>query len=275
MKFTRNLLYISFSLVITACATTKNQPATNEPNSQKQVREYSVQSVMWQQNAAEYRALCFQAYNAAKYSLDNMLSSGEYDGKKLAIITDIDETVLDNSPYNAMLIKENKEYQFETWKEWTSLVQAKAIPGAVDFFNYAKSKGVEIFYVSNRMEEEMSATIKNLSLHKLPFADINHVYLRIDEGSKQKRFDLVNEKFTVLLYIGDNLADFDPIFRKPSTDFRNKHAKEYKDNFGTKFIALPNPMYGDWESKGIYEGKHNWTEPQKDSIRKENIHSYK
>src|SRR5882762_5770579 len=52
---------------------------------------------MWQQKAAEYKALCYQAYNLAKLRLDIILL--QQHSKPLAIVTDIDETVLDNSPY--------------------------------------------------------------------------------------------------------------------------------------------------------------------------------
>ena len=66
--------------------------------------EYKIQAQVWTQNSAEYRALCYQAFNTARLNLDSFLSSDKKFNKPLAIITDVDETVLDNSPYDGKLI---------------------------------------------------------------------------------------------------------------------------------------------------------------------------
>ena len=58
-------------------------------------------SMYWQKNSAEYYALCIQAYNMAKFKVDKaLISSSE---KPLAIIADIDETVLNNLPYLSLI----------------------------------------------------------------------------------------------------------------------------------------------------------------------------
>ena len=62
-------------------------------------------SMYWQKNAAEYHALCIQAYNLAKMKVDQAIATKSE--KPLAIIADIDETVLNNLPYNEMLIETN------------------------------------------------------------------------------------------------------------------------------------------------------------------------
>src|SRR5690554_6978594 len=97
-------------------------------NAQTPIREYSVQSVVWQQNAAEYRALCYQAFNLAKLRLDYFLENLEDTQKKPALISDIDETLLDNSPYNAKMIERDVDYNQEDWKKWTDHATARAIP---------------------------------------------------------------------------------------------------------------------------------------------------
>jgi 5'-nucleotidase (lipoprotein e(P4) family) len=70
----------------------------------------------WQKNAAEYHALCIQAYNLAKMKVDQALVTTSE--KPLAIIADIDETVLSNRPYNEMLIEKNSSFTQETWAAW-------------------------------------------------------------------------------------------------------------------------------------------------------------
>lgn len=237
-------------------------------------REYSIQSVMWQQNAAEYRALCYQAFNIAQLRLDQFLQNENLKGKKLAIITDIDETVMDNSPYNASLILENREYKPETWTEWVNKATALPVPGATQFLNYAKSRGVEVFYVSNRMTHEVEATIKNMKLINFPYADKEHTIFKNNASEKETRFNQVRETHEVLLYMGDNLSDFSNGFMATSTADRNQLADQLQSEFGNRFIVLPNPMYGDWEMRGIYKGKYDWDNHQKDSIQKASLRGY-
>ncbi len=70
------------------------------------------------------------------------------------------------------------------------------------------------------------------------------------------------------MLFGDNLTHFSDAFEKQSTTNRNALVEKMKDLFGKKYIVLPNPIYGDWETKGIFEGSYKWTPKQKDSIRK-------
>lgn len=238
------------------------------------VREYSIQSVLWQQNAAEYRALCYQAFTVAKMRLDNFLAENKDTKKPLAIITDVDETVLNNSPFNAKLIELNENYSSEEWATWVKLEKAKAIPGAEDFLNYAKEKGVEVFYVSNRSHKLVAETIANMKKVNFPYADRQHLFFKKETSAKKARFEQVRDTHKVVLYLGDNLGDFSSKFRVPSTEKRNALADSLQDEFGKRFIVLPNPMYGDWESKGLYQGRYDWTQQQKDSIWSASLKSY-
>ena len=81
--------------------------------------------------------------------------------------------------------------------------------------------------------------------------------------------------YEVVLYLGDNLSDFSQVFDGHSTAVRGQFAASLEKEFGGQFIVLPNAMYGDWESKGIYEGRRDWTAAQKDSLRLSKIQSYK
>ncbi len=248
------------------------QPKTE--NVSVSIREYSVQAVLWQQNAAEYRALTYQAFNLAKLRLDIILKNNKKPTKPLAIITDIDETILDNSPYSGKQIQLDEAFSKSRWLKWGKEKKAKAIPGALNFFNYAKSKGVEVFYISNRLSIQKKETIENLVLLGFPFADEAHVLLKEHSSGKEPRRSIVKKSHEILLLLGDNLSDFSAVFDNKSTTERNQRADSLKVVFGKKFIVLPNPMYGDWETKGILEGNYNWTSFQKDSIRHSKINSY-
>ena len=97
-------------------------------------------SMYWQKNAAEYNALCIQAYNLAKMKVDQALVTNSE--KPLAIIADIDETVLNNLPYNEMLIEKNTTFTQENWAAWVYEKTALPIPGALEFYTYADSLGI-------------------------------------------------------------------------------------------------------------------------------------
>ena len=238
------------------------------------IREYSIQSVLWQQLAGEYRALAYQAFNTARFQLDEELEQDRLREKPLAIVADIDETVLDNSPFNAKMIELDEDYTRERWIEWGKEIEALPVPGALDFLSYAAGKGVEVFYISNRYSSQKKETIENLEVLGFPFADESHLLLKESTSKKGARREQVEETHEVILYIGDNLSDFLDIFDDQSTEARNAHVDENKNDFGVKFIVLPNPMYGDWETKGLYEGKYDLNSIQKDSLRKARLRSY-
>ena len=270
-KLRRTSLFIGLVLVILACKDVKEQN-TETLKESVPIKEHSILSVLWQQNAAEYRALCHQAFNIARQNINSIQGTTD---KPFAIITDIDETVLDNSPYNGMLIKKEAEYSRKDWEEWGKLEDAKALPGAVDFFNYSDSIGIEVFYISNRYDTQLLETINNLKKLNLPNADSEHVFLRSNSSKKQERRNRILDNFNVIMYLGDNLTDFSSLFDDQNTDHRNQLVDSLRNSFGTTFIIFPNPMYGDWETKGLYENNRQWSNRQKDSIRKIKINSYK
>ena len=237
-------------------------------------REYSIAAVLWQQHSGEYRALTYQAFNLARMQLDIMLKTDSVYKKPLAIVTDIDETILDNSPYSGKQIELKEDYIPERWTEWVNEKKALPIPGALDFLNYAKSRGVEIFYISNRTTDQESATLQNLRSVGFPFADNAHLFLAEETSKKGKRRSSIEETHEILMFLGDNLSDFSTAFEGKSTANRNKSVDSLKNVFGNRFIVIPNAIYGDWETKGILEGKNDWTHFQKDSIRLKKVISY-
>ncbi len=234
--------------------------------------EHLVAATLWFQKSAEMHAMYYQCYSYAKTALDNQLKKQKTKSKN-AVVLDIDETVLDNSPYQGMLIQKGLTYTSETWRSWTKLAQAKALPGVVEFTNYAKSKGVEVFYVSNRDDDEREATIRNLNNEKLPCADEKHVYLRVNKvSSKMLRFEQIAKEYQILLFVGDNLGDFEQVFEKRTNNFGFKDVDSLKHLFGERYIMLPNPMYGEWE-KTIYNGEYP-NAKKRNELRKNALQSF-
>jgi 5'-nucleotidase (lipoprotein e(P4) family) len=234
-------------------------------------QEHLMMSVLWYQRSAEMRALYYQGFNMARIALDNKLKNSTATEKN-AVVLDIDETVLDNSPYEAKMIDKGFVYSSKTWKEWTKLGTASPTPGVVDFLNYAKSKGVEIFYVSNRDLDEREATIKNMKKENIPFADTLHLLLKTTSSNKTDRYNSIGKKFRILLTIGDNLRDYNEIFANRRYNYGFAMADSLKTKFGEDFIILPNPMYGDWE-KAVYSGKFP-SEVEKNKIRRTALITY-
>lgn len=205
-----------------------------------------VYSALWQQNSAEFKALCYQAYNLATQIVTKKTSMNHL--RPIAIITDLDETVLDNSPYAVAQALKGEEFNSKSWTEWVNKVEAIAYPGSIDFFNYAASKNVHIFYVSNRSDYyEKEATIANLKKLGFPFADEQHVLLKGDSSDKETRRQQILKDYEVFMYLGDNLIDFAEVFNQTSQEDRNALVDQMSDYFGRNFIVLPNSGYGDWE----------------------------
>lgn len=256
-------------LVSAYCVTSNNymgQEAARAPAPAAN-NEYLVGSVLWTQSSGEARALAYQAYNFARILLDQDLRANRKRGRARAVVVDVDETVLDNSPYQAWIIKEHKSYP-EKWTDWINRAEAEAVPGAVEFLNYARRRGVHVFYVTNRKPEEKEGTRANLK--KLGFPDVTEETLLVREpngSSKEPRRRRIAEKYRILLLIGDNLNDFAEVFeQKKTVADRLAAADQSKSLFGTRFIMLPNPMYGDWEN-AVYDYNFRLADAEKSARR--------
>ena len=232
----------------------------------KDLNEQLVMATLWMQASAEYRAVCYQTFNWAKINLDAFLAGYKGD-KPVAVVVDADETVIDNSAYEAWLIGRNDGYSSKTWEPWMAAAQATAIPGATEFLNYAASKKVEIFYISNRKMVGLEGTKKNLEALGFPFLDDKHLMLRTKSSDKQERRDLVAKDYEIAFLMGDNLNDFLSVFDSNSVDERFAQTDKIKTEFGRSFIVLPNPTYGDWEG-AVYKGNWGASAAEKDQMRK-------
>ena len=193
--------------------------------------------------------------------------------KPKAIITDIDETLLDNSPYAVKQGLMGNEYDLKSWQEWTALGMADTLAGAGSLLHYLRSKNIEVFYITNREGEERAGTLLNLQRYGLPYADEAHLLTRAGVSSKEARRNSVLETHEVILFMGDNLADFSNLFDKKSFDERRQNTDLSAADFGKKFIILPNANYGDWEG-ALYNYNYRYNQAQKDSVMRATLRSY-
>jgi len=252
---------LSFGLIVSSVVSTYF--VTVSTTAQQAVRpapatadnEYQVGAILYMQKAAEYRAMAYQAYNIARWRLDadfekkNLKELPKVERKKpRAVMVDIDETVLDNSPANAFLVKNRRPFNTTDWYAWGEMRKAKPIPGAVDFLNYANSRGVRIFFVSNRDEVQKQATIDNLKSAGFANISAENVLLRNGNSSKEPRREQILAKYRIVFSMGDNLDDHSVAFENRSVAERFAEVDKAKDLFGKKYILLPNAMYGTWEN---------------------------
>ena len=239
-----------FSFAATSMMLSCSSSQSTLSNAQSGATEDSkLSAVLWQQTSAEYDALCYQAFNLAAYRLSTGAMNDQIaaNPKKKAIIMDLDETVINNSPYNGWLIENNKAYSPESWTEWSNLSNAELVPGASEFIDMARGQGLKIIFISNRSIEELESTITNLESKGITVKR-SEVLLKTDNSLKTERRESVMTKYAVVMLIGDNLADFTDGFDQDLTIMERKELiVKFRSQFGKKFIVLPNVMYGDWE----------------------------
>ncbi|EKE84899.1 5'-nucleotidase, lipoprotein e(P4) family [Idiomarina xiamenensis] len=239
--------------------------------------EQNVQSVLWMQNAGEYRALCYQAYNMAKlaFAAAKAEQSEAQSGKKLAVMVDLDETMIDNSPYAAWQINNQQGYQTDTWNAWVNAVQTPAIDGAVALANYITDNGGTMFYVSNRSVRTQAATKKNLE--QLGFPNVSDFTVRLKQDSSNKASRLASieaDGYEVVVLMGDNLNDFPELQTYHTLNTQRKQIVDaHQAEFGHRFILLPNPSYGDWEP-GLGENYYRLSETEKLKLRQQSLRSW-
>lgn len=265
--------FIAFAVLFSVAVASCNQQPAPAPIAEVSIveskyndAEYFVQAILYHQFGSEYRALCYQAYNLAAEKLKAQVKANPKG--KLAIITDLDETVVDNSYYNAWLVSQGAMYTPETWKQWTAQKKATLVPGSLAFFKLADSLGVTIFYVSNRATDEYEATLANMQYLGMPQLDSSHFYLKTTtSGKEERRQNILAQGYEVVMLLGDNLNDFSMAFEKQDNDRRHVITDSLQGRFGNDFIMFPNAIYGEWEV-ALYNYDHKLTVEQKDSIRK-------
>jgi len=270
----KKLIIVTCSIILASCAAVKQtsapaggnpspvttgrhqaqEPADNRPApaDRKQSalpaeedQDQLILATLWYQKSAEMKALYYQCFRNAEIALSENLAW--YDGTlPAAVVLDIDETVLDNSPFQGWQIIEKRAFNNSDWKRWVDLACAAALPGAVEFTRYADSLGVEVFYVSNRTVAETGPTIKNMAALGFACADSAHMLLKDTTSSKVVRRERIERDYEILLLAGDNLADFSGIYEDRGDDFGFSAVEAGRELFGTRYIILPNPMYGNW-----------------------------
>lgn len=274
-RIVRLLAALALVLAPAACATSREGPRTDAA-ARAEAPETEVApdpaenptlfATLWQQTSAEYRAAAMQAYDEASEVLPVALADSgwtaavEQEGDDFsmlppAVVLDVDETVLDNSPQQARTILAGGAFDPEVWGAWVNEARAPAVPGAREFLALADSLGVALFYVTNRDQPLEEATRRNLEAEGLPLdPELDTILSRGErEGwgsDKASRREAIAERYRIVLLVGDDLNDFVSA-RLPRAE-RDRLLERYGDRWGDRWIMLPNPVYGSWEG-ALYE----------------------
>jgi len=229
------------------------------------LRNPLLNSTLWTQTAVEYEGAVRQAYRMAEVMMQRALNdslwtasleqaeqgSDTYRAKPPAVVLDVDETVLDNSPYQARLILDDAVYESESWAAWVREEQADPVPGALSFTQAAANRGVQVIYLTNRDASLEAATRANLTALGFPVDDAPDAVLTQGEregwASKTARRDWVAERYRILLLVGDNFGDF-VAEADTSVSARRARGRSFREYWGSRWIVLPNPQYGSWEA---------------------------
>lgn len=220
-------------------------------------------ATLWMQKSIEYKGAALTAFTLARVRLDQALAdknwtaapgeqTGNYQDKPPAVVLDVDETIMDNSGYQAWTVRAGTRFDPKTWTEYVNSETSLAIPGAVEFTQYAASKGVKVFYVTNRTKEEEPGTHKNMEKLGFPMGGNIDTLLTSREqpdwtSAKSTRRAYIAKDYRILLNLGDNYGDFSDDYRLDEAG-RLKSYEANKDRFGKEWIMLPNPTYGSFES---------------------------
>ncbi len=231
--------------------------------------------VLWVQTSAEYRGLALAAFARARQELDRALADrtvtaaleqkGEFGDLPPAVIADVDETLLDNSPYEADRIRVGGRYEAVSWGAWVKRARAEPIPGALAFTRYAAERGVTVFYVTNRAAALEEKTRENLAAQGFPLAEGRDTLLTSGErpewtSDKTTRRAEVARSHRILLLVGDDLGDFVSGARS-RPDERVALAERHAARWQTSWILLPNPYYGSWE-RALLDNERNLSDEE-------------
>ncbi len=225
-------------------------------------------AILWQQTAAEYRAMCLQTFHNATESLRTHVQNGNYrcqDGRRwletlvrhadgtvtwerrpLALVMDLDETLLDNGGFEAWAVLHKQTFNSKTWGNWMEFQGQtpeawRALPGGLEMIRQAGQLGISPVFITNRSESGRAGTLAVLRGLGLDAPDLSErLYMQDDANQDRACQDLVQAmgldpqspealritanasdkeyrrrevqtRFHVVAWFGDNLYDF-PVY---------------------------------------------------------------
>jgi 5'-nucleotidase (lipoprotein e(P4) family) len=145
-------------------------------------------------------------------AIDKALAENKGDGSKLCVISDIDETLLDNRPFmEREVTAHDDKVNWEQFESWINESGGKLISPTSELLAYARKKGLAVFLISGRVEKLRHPTITNLIKYGIAF---DGLYLRPDGDSSAAssmksayRKQIEDMGYKIVVNIGDQYSD--------------------------------------------------------------------
>jgi len=220
-----------------------------DPSSDQVTNNSLLWAVAWQETAAEFGALCHQAYNLARFKVQQAIDAKQSKSKPLAVIADMDNTIIAATSYWGYLINNEMDFFDDAiWDEWLPKNEITAVPGAKEFLDYCHENNVEIFYVTNRNQGERTYeyALNQLEYLGFPYADEAHLTVYRETSNKMPTKNVIRDSHELIVMLGDNLNDYKRDYYVDGTELRYQLMERDRKEFGDKFILLPNPTDGHW-----------------------------
>ncbi len=209
----------------------------------------------WMTQSIEYAAVCVQTYRAAWRAVK---ASAAKESRNWVVVLDVDETVLDNSPYALERTALDSGFTMASWAKWVLRKEAGLVPGAKAFIDSVRTLGpkAHIAYITNRRYEREAATIENLQKYGLFQEDDIMLTRKGPEDTKEKRRECLRRgtgrcskhgPLVILALIGDNIRDFFEVYGMEKARIYREQLLPKDKNWGTRFFMIPNPNYGSWQ----------------------------
>lgn len=178
-------------------------------------------------DSGQYEKDIEKVIREAKRYLKSRIAHPAHNGKKPAIVLDIDETSLSNYPD---MVKMNFGGTLDQIREAEKKGNDPAIKPTLRLYELAKEHGVAVFFITGRYEHERAATEENLK--KTGYRNWDGLILRSEEYKHKSssafkssvRKKLTEENYEILLNVGDQQSDLN-------------------GGYAEKAIKLPNPFY--------------------------------
>jgi 5'-nucleotidase (lipoprotein e(P4) family) len=257
--------------ISTALAAAMPALGQNANSNTRDIENNLMMAMAWKQTAAEFRALYHQGFNIARMRVEIALAQKQDDSLPLAIISDVDETLLLANDYWGYLINQGQDFFDDaSWDRWIEENRAVASPGALEFLNFCVSNSVEIFYVTNRDQGQTTVqlAIENLTAVGFPLVDTAHMRVLRESSNKELVQQQIREDYEVVALLGDNLNDFARRYYSTDVDQRMSFMEQDKDRYGRDYILFPNPTDGHWIRAIFGESEPAASDENRDILRR-------
>ena len=131
--------------------------------------------------------------------------------ERLAIVLDIDETVLSNYPH---MDREDFGYNPPDWIAWVDQGAAPAIKEVKAVYDEARRLGVAVFFITGRSDPaEKAGTLKNLKREgmgdyvKIFFKGVEDTAPTAAERKAMRRAQIEAKGWTIIASVGDQVSD--------------------------------------------------------------------